>query len=193
MLSGLLRGTLLVILAAAPALSQSLEPSPSVEEMQLPPDELGGLLLQGESLLLGPAPLTEGAPQGSILDRYAPPPRAAGGDWISKIRYRLARLPWRTIGLAAAGLVPLLAIAVTFALRRRRARQRLRTQRSAGGTQPRTLSEVVAAVQFVNRTEQDRPLSADLRRLNEGVALEAGSANPGVGTRPTSVEVPIDL
>lgn len=193
MLSGLFRGTLLVILAAAPALSQSLEPSPSIEEMQLPPDELGGLLLEGESLLSGPAPLAEQAPPGSILDRYPPPPRAAGGDWIFNIRDRLARLPWRTIGLAAAGLVPLLAIAVAFAVRRRRSRRRLRTQRSAGGTQPRTLSEVVAAVQFVNRAEHDYPLSADLHRLNEGVALEAGSANPGIGTRPTSVEVPTDL
>ena len=163
MLSQHLRGMLLVILAVAPALSQSPEPSPSVEEMQLSPDELGGLLLEGEFLLSGPAPLPVGAPQGSIGDRYPPPARATGGDWIFKIRYQLARLPWRTIALSAAGLVPLLATAVAFALRRRKARNRLRTQRSAGGIQPRTLSQVVASVQFVDRAERDRRLSADPR------------------------------
>lgn len=183
---------LLIILAASPALCQSPEPAPGAEELQLSPGEFGDPLLRQDPFGVDSEQLANGPLTGSVRERSLSPPRPVDGDWIYKVRYRVSRLPWKLIALASVVLVPLSAIATMLALRRRKAQQRLRHRRSAGEAPARSLSDVVASVQYASRAEEGRPLAADLQRLNDGVQSEARAADPGVGTSPAGVQVPID-
>jgi hypothetical protein len=172
------------------AIAVAQAPQEDILEFAAPGQELDHTLeselpLQG---LLTDSPLRES----SIAAEVASPTPAAvpRNDWIYTLRQRVSRTPRRQIALASFALGALsVAFWVTVSrVYRRRMRPSYRTAvRTSGGSRQRRLEEVVASVQYA-----DRAMTDNLSRLNEGVASEAGSANPGVGTGPTRVEVPVD-